>query len=140
MTPSQFFDRNRSDPDSGLKRLMMAVLNNGIDCYLSNRDATTARRRNLYLEAKEWLESPAQGPFSFLGLCDTFNFESKGLRKAILAHHGPFPRRSPASVGRVNTPLTQPETTAEKLARRARIQRLEAVNRATPAQQREQRR
>lgn len=65
------------EPLMGIKALMMAVLENGISCYLSS----TPRLR---AEAEYWIGAGAdRSPFSFAVVCETLALEPDAVRAAL---------------------------------------------------------
>ncbi len=75
-------------PYTGIKALMLAVLDNGIACYLS----ATPR---IHAEAEYWIMASAgRSPFSFAVVCETLRLEPDAVRTALRRlreqHRGPF--------------------------------------------------
>src|SRR5262245_10123008 len=83
--PVQFHEsRRRLAIDEGVWRLMSAVLADAIRCYQDNFAATQARRVLEFQEAREWFFSKeADGPFSFIGVCEALQLEPDAIRKRI---------------------------------------------------------
>jgi hypothetical protein len=68
----------------GERKLMFAVLEDGVQCYLKNRDAKSRRRRVLFFEVRDWMKAGGNnGPFSFELLCQEFGMESSRVRSAL---------------------------------------------------------
>ena len=64
-------------PYTGTKALMLAVLDNAINCYLSR----TPRMRS---EAEEWVASDRQdSPFTFAVVCETLGLEPSAVRSGL---------------------------------------------------------
>lgn len=63
-------------PQSGVKRLMLAVLEDGIRCYFSPVPRIRA-------EAEHWIESGRRSAFSFEVVCDMFGLEPDAAREAL---------------------------------------------------------
>jgi hypothetical protein len=77
-------------PYTGIKALMLAVLDNGIASYLSS----TARIR---AEAEYWISAAGQrSPFSFTIVCETLRLEPDAVRVALrrLRDRGGEPMRT----------------------------------------------
>jgi hypothetical protein len=92
----QYYDMVGSRrPPNGPRTLMFAVLEDGVRCYLTNKNATRPRLRQRFEEAKAWIEDrKAIGPFAFETLCNTFDIDAEGLRKQLRTMSGrTFPRR-----------------------------------------------
>ena len=64
-------------PYTGIKALMLAVLDNGISCYMSH----VARIRT---EAEHWVNSKhTRSPFSFSVVCETLGLEPDAVRAEL---------------------------------------------------------
>jgi hypothetical protein len=75
--------RHRSGLE-GERKLMFAVLEDGIRCYLKSMDAKSRRRRTLFFEVRDWMEAEGNnGPFSFELLCQEFGMDSSRVRKVL---------------------------------------------------------
>jgi hypothetical protein len=68
---------------TGLKALMMAVLEDGIRDYREGRGRLSA-------EAAEWIRSDRRDAFSFIVICETLGLEPAAVRAALAR-----PRRAP---------------------------------------------
>jgi hypothetical protein len=65
-------------PTTGVRMLMIAVLEEGIQTYLTDRGRAFA-------EAETWLLSPARrSPFSFQVLCETLNLNAHAVRRELM--------------------------------------------------------
>jgi hypothetical protein len=65
------------EPLAGIKALMLAVLENGISCYLSAAPRLRA-------EAEYWIgKSTDRSPFSFAVVCETLALEPDAVRSAL---------------------------------------------------------
>jgi hypothetical protein len=86
LLPSQFYDhlRGRSILE-GERRLMLAVLEDGIMCYQKYAGATRPRSKRLFQEAEDWLfrEAESSWPFSFEAICGFFDFNPGYLRQRL---------------------------------------------------------
>jgi hypothetical protein len=85
LLPSQFFDRFRGKSIlEGERRLMLAVLEDGIMCYQKYAGATRPRMRRLFQEAEQWLfEEGDAWPFSFESICGFFALDPGCLRQRL---------------------------------------------------------
>lgn len=97
--PAQYFDslRRRTEFD-GERRLMLAILEDAVDCYRKHVAARDHRARQLFTEAESWIESEdSSWLFSFQNICDVLGFESdylrNGLRNLKTAARAPRPSR-----------------------------------------------
>lgn len=102
LLPAQYYDivagRRRGD---GARDLMLAVLEDGIRCYVTNIAAKTARRRRLHDEAKSWIDTRGDvSPFSFESICETFDIDADALRRQLAA-------APPRMLRRIRTPKTR---------------------------------
>jgi hypothetical protein len=110
MTPGQYYEGARSDAAiRPIKRLMLAVLEDGLHCFQAYANAGRGVGRQIFVETEGWLsDRRADGPFAFETICHTLgidpNFLRKGLRQWRLQQlTGMNPprlaRRSPVRVG-----------------------------------------
>jgi len=70
------------------RRLLAAVLEDAIRCYLTNCRAKTKSQLERFLEVQAWFNDrrPARAPyglFSFEAICDALGIESGALRKRL---------------------------------------------------------
>ena len=87
LLPSQYFDRIRRhvehDPE---RRLMIAVLEEGVNDYLKNVGARDPHRRALFADAEHWIEDrDASWLYSFENICNVLGIESDYLRRGLHA-------------------------------------------------------
>jgi hypothetical protein len=85
---------------SGEFRLMWAVFEDGLDCYLRYANHSSPTMQELFCEAKAWIESEEEEwLFSFISICNAFQIDPNYLRRGL--------RRRVAEVGakREATPL-----------------------------------
>ncbi len=84
---SQYFDWvRRCAAQQGERRLMVAVLEDGVLAYLNNADAPDRRRRALFLEAEAWVEShDASWFYSFANVCAALDLHADHLRRGLRA-------------------------------------------------------
>jgi hypothetical protein len=67
------------------RRLMLAILEEAIDCYQDNLLARRGRARRLFTEAEEWiLEKGSDWIFSFGNICGTLGFNPEYVRQGLL--------------------------------------------------------
>ena len=85
LLPSQFFDRFRGRSIlEGERRLMLAVLEDGIMCYQKYAGAARPRARRLFEEAEQWIfEEGDAWPFSFESICGMFNLDPGYFRQRL---------------------------------------------------------
>ena len=69
---------------SGECRLLWAVLEDGIECYLRYGDHPSRATRKLFQEARDWLEATeGEGLCSFRGICGAFQLDPDSLRRRL---------------------------------------------------------
>ncbi|MGA7870524.1 MAG: hypothetical protein WCA22_06465 [Candidatus Binatus sp.] len=89
--PVQYAEaRSKKLPTQGERKLLFAVLEDAIRCYLTHRDAgPTSRDNPEFREAAEWLSSDEEsGPFAFVRVCETLGINANHLRAGIHNHTG----------------------------------------------------
>jgi hypothetical protein len=83
LMPAQYADLvRRNHTLEGELKLLMAVLEDAIRCYLRNADAKDGERRREFLEVRSWFESEVSGPagiFGFENLCEALGIEPHRL-------------------------------------------------------------
>ena len=98
---AQFFDsRTARDDNAPLRRLMLAVLRDALDCLSSGTsDAPSAAQRKAAREAAEWIRDASDDHlFSFGCVCETFGIHPGALRESLsnwIAYGPRLTRRSP---------------------------------------------
>jgi hypothetical protein len=83
--PAQYYWalRHRTSLE-GERKLMFAVLEDGVRCYLKNMVARSRHRRILFFEVRDWMEAQySNGPFSFESLCQEFGMDGAQVRDAL---------------------------------------------------------
>jgi len=87
LMPAQYTDLvRRNHTLEGELKLLMAVLEDAIRCYLRNLDAKDSERRREFVEVRNWFESTVAGPagiFSFENLCEALGIEPHRLLARI---------------------------------------------------------
>lgn len=67
------------------KRLMLAILEDGIGCYLENLDASSAKKKRVFEEAVAWItETDGDWVFSFDSVCDSLGLNTEYVRQGLL--------------------------------------------------------
>ena len=80
----------RAEPAEGERRLLLAVLEDGIRTLLKHAGATRGRARRLQREALAWLQSDAHTDvFAFASICEALEIDPGRLRGQVLARVGP---------------------------------------------------
>jgi hypothetical protein len=85
LLPAQFFAAFRRE--GGLERerlLMLAVLEDAIDCYQKYSHSRDPRGRQMFDEAREWVTSSDRTwLFSFENICDTLEISAEYVRRGL---------------------------------------------------------
>src|SRR5438552_17329665 len=75
----------RAEPACGERRLLLAVLEDGIRTFLKNARATHGRALNLRREAYTWLVTDDRGDvFGFENICEALGIDASRLRQRVL--------------------------------------------------------
>ena len=75
----------RAEPACGERRLLLAVLEDGIRTLLKHARATHGRGFNLRREALTWLTTDDRGDvFAFENICETLGVDATRLRSRVL--------------------------------------------------------
>ena len=75
-----------AEPADGERRLLLAVLEDGIRTALKYAGATRGRARRLYREAVSWLASDARADVcQFARICEALEIDQERLRERVMA-------------------------------------------------------
>jgi len=87
LLPSQYFAAlRRKGAHEPERRLVIAVLQDAVDCFQKHLSARDRKARQLYLDAEEWICSDDRSwPFSFENVCDLLQINAEYLRAGLLA-------------------------------------------------------
>jgi len=104
LVPVQFFDltRRRSILD-GEPRLVFAVLEDAVRCYVKTANSSRRCDREQFEEVQRWFHAEAgtHSPFSFEYVCDVLGIEPVSLRARLeLLSVNDLPTKQMRSVGR----------------------------------------
>lgn len=67
------------------KRLMLAILEDGIQCYFDNLHASGVKKQRLFQDADDWIvASDGDWVFSFESVCDALGLNSEYVRQGLL--------------------------------------------------------
>ena len=85
LLPEQYNElRRRRDELQGELKLMFAVLEDAIHCYLHHMSAKTRQRKILFYEVREWMNSKQSGGlFGYQTLCESLGVDAGRLRRAL---------------------------------------------------------
>jgi len=83
--PAQYFDRVQIDASlQAEKRLMLAVLEDAVDCYQKYAHARDPRGQQMFEESKAWVTSTDRSwLFSFENICDTLEISAEYVRRGL---------------------------------------------------------
>ena len=85
LLPAQFFAAFRRE--GGLERerlLMLAVLEDAVDCYQKYAHAREPRGRQMFEESQDWVASTDRTwLFSFENICDTLEINAEYVRRGL---------------------------------------------------------
>jgi hypothetical protein len=80
----------RAEPASGERRLLLAVLEDGIRTFLKHAQATHGRGFNLRREAFVWLTAgDRRDVFAFENICEALGIDASRLRQRVLIEAEP---------------------------------------------------
>ena len=75
----------RAEPACGERRLLLAVLEDGVRTFLKNARATQGRAFNLRREAHAWLTTEDRSDvFAFENICEALGIDASRLRQRVL--------------------------------------------------------
>jgi hypothetical protein len=83
--PAQYFRVLRGRASyGGERRLIIAVLEDAINCFQKNLFATDSRGRRLFCEAENWLMSTDRElPFAFENICEFLSLDAEYIRRGL---------------------------------------------------------
>src|SRR5258708_19648106 len=84
--PAQFYPpRRRPAEFEPIMRLMGAILIDAVRCFQNNFEAYLPSAQNDFREARFWIfDNKADGPFSFVSVCDAFQINPPAFTHSIL--------------------------------------------------------
>src|SRR5215831_14959643 len=85
LLPAQFYAAFRGGSAvRGEKRLMLAVLEDALDCYQKYAFARDGHGKQLFSEAYEWIDSTnREWFFAFENICETLEINPEYLRRGL---------------------------------------------------------
>jgi hypothetical protein len=129
LTPQEYLEtfkrRTHLQPE---KRLMLAVLEDGVACFQKYVMASDGRGKKYFQETEEWiLEEPSERIFCFANVCETLGLEADYLRRGLMRWKAAtLENRPSARVYQLLTPAhvqEKSETSAEAATMAARPRR-----------------
>ena len=90
LLPTQFFTTLRQKSyTTGERRLMVAILEDAVECFQKYLWATSNRSRQLRADAEAWfLSDDTSWPFSFLNICEALDIHPLLFRQGLLRWKG----------------------------------------------------
>jgi hypothetical protein len=94
--PMQFFQALRSKGQSdGERRLMVAVLEDAVHCFMKQIHATDPKARQLFEDAEAWIASADRAWFfSFDNVCETLELSPEYVREGLFKWRAAERRRA----------------------------------------------
>jgi hypothetical protein len=85
LLPAQFYAAFRGGSGvSGEKRLMLAVLQDALDCYQKYAFAKDSSGQQMFADADEWIADPDRSwYFSFENICEILEINPEYLRRGV---------------------------------------------------------
>jgi len=86
LLPVQYFAAlKRKKYSCGEHRLLIAIMQDAIECYQKHIHARDSKRRQLYIDAELWIiDLEDEGPFSFTNICELLGMNPEYLRLGLL--------------------------------------------------------
>ncbi len=87
LLPSQYFAiLRRKGAHEPERRLVVAVLEDAVECFQKHIRARDPKARQLFVDAEEWICSEDRSwPFSFENVCDLLQINPEYLRRGLIA-------------------------------------------------------
>ena len=116
LLPAQYFAAfSREGGMVRERRLMLAVLQDAVECYQKYALARDPRGVELFRDASEWIESGERDwPFSYENVCEVLGLNPEYIRKGLSKwrqQRGPI-KRTTARIGPLSERLDAPEEIA----------------------------
>lgn len=119
LLPVQYYELTKRGPVlDGERRLMFAVLEDAIECYLKNMGAGSRKRRLLFYAARDWINArDKMGIFAYETLCEELDIDPEVLRETLerFRRRGSYARK-PRRTGQaapVGVAVRKPQTAGE---------------------------
>jgi len=82
---AQYFDNRRArigaEPE---KRLMLAILEDAIDCFRDNHSAQCGKSKKLFDQAQAWIFGASDWFYGFENICSALGFNPEYIRKGLI--------------------------------------------------------
>lgn len=84
--PNQFFRHRSQSSMPGERQLLLAILEEAVDCFCKTSGRTGRRNQRLYGEARDWIFSEDRSWFlSCQNICDVLEIDAEWLRERLLS-------------------------------------------------------
>jgi hypothetical protein len=99
LVSAQYFENLRSKTLGPEKRLMLAMLEDAINCFQANVMAQSGSRKKLFKETEDWIMAPGDDwIFSFVSVCEILRLNPEYVRQGLLRwKEKKLARRAPQS-------------------------------------------
>jgi len=86
LLPIQYFAAlKRKKYSCGEHRLLIAIIQDAIECFQKHLHARDSKRRQLFVDAEVWItDVDDEGPFSFNNVCELLGMNPEYLRVGLL--------------------------------------------------------
>lgn len=86
ISPFQFYgSKQLSGQVDGQKKLMLAILQDAVECLEKYRQSRNCIQQELYQDALDWVRDPAADwLFCFTNVCDFLGFDPTYMRQSLL--------------------------------------------------------
>jgi hypothetical protein len=86
LLPIQYFAAlKRKRFSSGEHRLLIAIMQDAVECFQKHIHARDSKRRQLFIDAESWISSDDYaGTFSFNNVCDLLGMSPEYLRQGLI--------------------------------------------------------
>jgi hypothetical protein len=86
LLPTQFFSTlRRKGPQEPERRLVIAILEDAVDCFRKHLFARDHKSQQLFEDAESWILSEDRDwPFSFENICELLDLNPEYLRRGLL--------------------------------------------------------
>jgi hypothetical protein len=105
--PAQFFTNEQRATLPGERRLLLAILEEAVECFCKTCGATDNYNRRLHREAEEWIFSDDRSwCLAFANICDVLDIDIDYLRRPLSAWKASqLRRRASPRTRRLSAPL-----------------------------------
>jgi hypothetical protein len=118
----------------GEKRLILSVLEDGIECFMKYLGAPTSKGQKLFRDAEEWINlHDKQWIFSFDNVCDMLDINPDYMRRGLqgwkrrkLAEAGLSPAQQAALTGDKSYPIDRPGQRKTEIGHHVRLHKAQA--------------